>query len=240
MNMSKWLFVGLTVAAAAAAAASLFFFLLTIKRIKSHFSLELPPSTSPCRRRGRRGDISLRLGGRIQFPDVEQVEAVDPSGEAAPIALYTSRTESRLNQYADDFLAELESTFSRREKAIPKTRLYSDYYEREVTTEAPTESQAAPAGGRGRRNRERGRDRDRDRNRRSDSRDWRHESGRADEWTVFAGPSTGSPSGGRGRRGGDSRNERGKEHEEALRALDARLGLPADDRVDEFGRARRD
>ncbi|KAK3819007.1 MAG: hypothetical protein J3Q66DRAFT_387812 [Benniella sp.] len=197
-------------------------------------------------RRGRRGDISLRLGGRVKFPDVDQVEAVDPSGEATPIALYTSRTESRLNQYADDFLAELESTFSRREKAIPKTRLYSDYYEREVTTEAPTDSQAAPASGRGRRNRERERDRDRDRdrdrnrNRRSDSRDRRHGSGRADEWTVFAGASAGSPSGGRGRRGGDSRNERGKEHEEALRALDARLGLPADDRVDEFGRARRD
>ncbi|KAG0317966.1 hypothetical protein BGZ97_004555 [Linnemannia gamsii] len=56
--------------------------------------------------RGRRGDISLRLGGRVKFPEEESAVADD-----------------RLNQYADEFLAELESTFSRREKAIPRTKI---------------------------------------------------------------------------------------------------------------------
>lgn len=160
----------------------------------------------------------------------------DPSStDEAPIALFTSRTESRLNQYATDFLADLESTFSRREKAIPKTRMYSDYYEREVATETPPESQTVPGGGRNRKDRERD-----SRDQEGDNRDGRRGGGRGEEWASFAGTaSAGSPGGGRGRRG-DQRRERGKDREEALRALDARLGLPAEDRVDEFGRARRD
>ncbi|KAF9193240.1 hypothetical protein BGZ50_007638 [Haplosporangium sp. Z 11] len=147
-------------------------------------------------RRGRRGDISLRLGGRINFPED------DAEAEAA--------VESRLNRYADDFLQELESTFSRREKAIPKTKMYSDYYEREIVTEKPTETY-----GNGR-----GRNRDRDKDRRDDS-----------------ALHTGGRGGDNKRRGG----HRGRDREEALRAIDARLGLPAEDqRVDEFGRTWRD
>ncbi|KAI7821165.1 hypothetical protein BC939DRAFT_455977 [Gamsiella multidivaricata] len=153
--------------------------------------------------RGRRGDISLRLGGRVKVSD-----------EEASIA--AAAAESRLNQYTDDFLAELESTFSRREKAIPKTKLYSDFYEREIVTEVPTESQTNAAGHGRRENRE-GR---------------REPSGRSDD--HWASASTG-----RGRRG-DHRKERGRDREEALKALDARLGMPTEERVDEFGRSRRD
>ncbi|KAF9941235.1 hypothetical protein BGZ65_004383 [Modicella reniformis] len=177
------------------------------------------------RKRGRRGDISLRLGGRINVPDVEEVVADASSADVAPIALYTSRTESRLNQYADDFLAELESTFSRREKAIPSSRMYSDYYEREVVTETPTDPQTT-SGSRGRRERDRERDRD-----------GRRGGGRGDD--LAASEASPGGGGGRGKRG-DQKREREREREEALKALDARLGLPIDDRVDEFGRARRD
>ncbi|KAF8937592.1 hypothetical protein BGZ58_002457 [Dissophora ornata] len=159
-------------------------------------------------KRGRRGDISLRLGGRVKFPDE------DDSQSAASAA-----TESRLNQYANDFMAELESTFSRREKAIPKTKMYSDYYEREIITETPVESLTV-AGGRGRRENRGG------------------QGDRAGSLSFSASPG-GSRDGRRGRRG-DHRRERERDREEALRAMDTRLGLPAEDRVDEFGRSRRD
>ncbi|KAF9354845.1 hypothetical protein BGX26_007306 [Mortierella sp. AD094] len=151
-------------------------------------------------KRGRRGDISLRLGGRVKFPDPVDEEAV----------------ETRLNQYADDFLAELESSFSRREKAIPKTKMYSDFYEREILTEVPSDSKPGSGGS--------GRDR-RDNNRNDNRRR------RGDEVASFTGASSSASP--RGRR--DQRKER----EDALKAMESRLGLPADDHVDEFGRSRR-
>ncbi|ORZ05496.1 hypothetical protein BCR41DRAFT_361689 [Lobosporangium transversale] len=145
--------------------------------------------------RGRRGDISSRLGNRV----------IDDTA-----------VENRLNQYADDFLAELESSFSRREKAIPKTKLYSDFYERETLSEFPPESQTTSTG-----------------SGRSNRRDNRGDRGRhIDDSTTFAGASASAP-GTRGRK--DHRRER----EEALKALEARLGLPANEQLDEFGRSRR-
>lgn len=146
------------------------------------------------RNRGRRGDISLRLGGRVKVPIDDEV-GIQSAAAAS----------ERINQYADDFLAELESTFSRREKQIPKTKLYSDFYERETIYEKPIESAS-------------GRDRRRDR---GDYRDDRREGG--------------------GRRR-DQRDRGGRRHEDAaaLRAIESRLGLPVEEKVDEFGRASRD
>ncbi|KAF9206786.1 hypothetical protein BGZ49_001837 [Haplosporangium sp. Z 27] len=147
-------------------------------------------------KRGRRGDISLRLGGRVNLPDSVDEEVV----------------ENRLNQYADDFLAELESSFSRREKTIPKTKMYSDYYEHEILTEVPTD--ARPNGGRDRRG-----------NHRSDRRR------RDDDYTTFAGASSSAVP--------RERRDHRKEREEALKAMESRLGLPQEENVDEFGRSRR-
>ncbi|KAF9979741.1 hypothetical protein BGZ75_009262 [Mortierella antarctica] len=146
--------------------------------------------------RGRRGDISLRLGGRVKVPIDDEI-GIQSSAAAS----------ERINQYADDFLAELESTFSRREKQIPKTKLYSDFYERETIYEKPIETVS-------------GRDRRRDR---GEHRDDRREGG----------------SGGRRR---DQRDRGGRRHEDvaALRAIESRLGLPVQEKVDEFGRASRD
>ncbi|KAF9106323.1 hypothetical protein BGX27_009212 [Mortierella sp. AM989] len=146
-------------------------------------------------KRGRRGDISLRLGGRVKFSDPIDEEAV----------------EDRMNQYADDFLAELESSFSRREKAIPKTKLYSDFYEREILTEVP-EGTGRSAG------------------RRDNNRNDRRRRGE-DTASFTCASSSAAP---RGRR--DQRKER----EEALKAMESRLGIATGDHVDEFGRAKRD
>ncbi|KAG0211692.1 hypothetical protein BGX28_007586 [Mortierella sp. GBA30] len=162
-----------------------------------------PESRSRLQKRGRRGDISLRLGGRVKVP-IEDEIGIQSSAAAT----------DRINQYADDFLAELESTFSRREKQIPKTKMYSDFYEREIVTEKPIETAS-------------GRERRRERGGYSDD---RREGG----------------SGGSGRRrsrrdhndfGGGTRR---KDNAEALRAIESRLGLPAEDKVDEFGRTSRD
>ncbi|KAF9171774.1 hypothetical protein BGX21_009806 [Mortierella sp. AD011] len=170
---------------------------------RDHASLS-PDSNSRMRsddyeKRGRRGDISLRLGGRAKFPDAADEEVA----------------ETRLNQYADDFLAELESSFSRREKAIPKTRMYSDFYEREILSEVTSDSRLGSDGGRDRR------DSSRNDNRRR----------RRDDVASFTGASSSASP--RGRR--DHRRER----EDALKAMESRLGLPSDDHVDEFGRSRR-
>ncbi|KAF9340847.1 hypothetical protein BGZ89_010259 [Linnemannia elongata] len=160
--------------------------------------------------RGRRGDISLRLGGRVKFPEEESAIA-----------------DSRMNQYADEFLAELESTFTRREKAIPRTKMYSDFYERETLTEKSRDSDRRGGG------------RHRDRDNRGDGgndRGGRRRGGnnRRDNNTAsFAGAAKTGPSGGRDRND-DHRSSR----EEAMKAMDARLGLPAD--LDEFGRSQRD
>ncbi|KAF9089298.1 hypothetical protein BGX23_006779 [Mortierella sp. AD031] len=159
--------------------------------------------------RGRRGDISLRLGGRVTFPEDK-----------------TAAINSRLDQYANDFLAELESTFSRREKAIPRTKMYSDFYESEVVSEKPADSDRdrrsrdSRGGGRGSIDRE-GRDSRRGGNRRREA------------TASFAGAARAGPSVGR-----DKGDEHRPSREEAMRALDARLGLPAD--LDEYGRSRRD
>ncbi|KAF9023844.1 hypothetical protein CPC16_011167 [Podila verticillata] len=157
--------------------------------------------------RGRRGDISLRLGGRVTQPD-----------EVSSLAV-----ENRINDLADDFLSELESTFTRREKTIPKSRtLYSDFYEKEYLTEAPTRSRTNEGVER------QPMSRDRDDYRRRDYSPRRSNGG--------------------GRR---ERGRGGRDKSEALKAVEARLGLPAsiDARlgnakdevqgVDEFGRTRK-
>ncbi|KAF8948076.1 hypothetical protein BGZ47_006621 [Haplosporangium gracile] len=162
-------------------------------------------------KRGRRGDISLRLGGRVKFPEEEAAVA-----------------DSRLNHYADEFLAELESTFTRREKAIPRTKMYSDFYERETLTEKSWDSDRR--GG--------GRHRDRDGSGRGDGngdRGGRRRGGdnRRDNNTAsFAGAAKAELSGSRDR-GDNYRSSR----EEAMKAMDARLGLAAD--LDEYGRSQR-
>ncbi|KAF9154739.1 hypothetical protein BG015_000050 [Linnemannia schmuckeri] len=162
-------------------------------------------------KRGRRGDISLRLGGRVKFPEEE-----------------SAVTDNRLNQYADEFLAELESTFTRREKAIPRTKMYSDFYERETLTEKSWDSD--------RRDGDRHRDRDGSgRGNGSGDRGSRRRGGnsRRDNNTAsFAGAAKAGPSGSRNR-SDDYRSSR----EEAMKAMDARLGLPAD--LDEYGRSQR-
>ncbi|KAG0271385.1 hypothetical protein BGZ95_000808 [Linnemannia exigua] len=175
--------------------------------------------------RGRRGDISLRLGGRVKFPE-DGDEASSPAGD----------DDSRLNHYANEFIAELQSTFTRREKAIPRTKMYSDFYEREVLTEKSWDSDRRGGNNsrdpRGSGGGERGRsDRDRDSDRGGRRRGG---SNRRDNNTAaFAGAARTGPSGGR-----DRSDEHRPSREEAMRALDARLGLPADH--DEFGRSKRD
>ncbi|KAF9586604.1 hypothetical protein BGW38_001285 [Lunasporangiospora selenospora] len=78
--------------------------------------------------RGRRGDISLRLGERVKDLDETEEEQL-------------AKVENRMNDLAGDFLAELESTFTRREKMIPKSKtLYSEFYEKEYLTERPAQS----------------------------------------------------------------------------------------------------
>lgn len=150
------------------------------------------------------------MGGRVKFPEEESAIA-----------------DSRMNQYADEFLAELESTFTRREKAIPRTKMYSDFYERETLTEKSRDSDRRGSG------------RHRDRDNRGDGgndRGGRRRGGnnRRDNNTAsFAGAAKTGPSGGRDRND-DHRSSR----EEAMKAMDARLGLPAD--LDEFGRSQRD
>lgn len=190
--------------------------------------------------RGHR-DISSRLGGPITEDD----------GVSTPIMT------TRMKDLASDFMEELESTFSKREKMIPKTRtLYSDFYEQEIVSEpAPStrfrdEDSGGGYGGRHRRDRG-GNSRRRD-----------------DDYASFSGAATGngrsaahreddmsrrlgsSPSlssgnrndvrgggegGGRRRHGGGSQDRH--ERADALKALDARLGLPS---VDEFGRETRE
>ncbi|KAF9307140.1 hypothetical protein BGZ74_010631 [Mortierella antarctica] len=167
-------------------------------------------SPSPSRRscnRGRRGDISLRLGGRVTQPE-------ETSSNLA--------VENRINDLADDFLTELESTFTRREKTIPKTRtLYSDFYEKEYMTEGPTKSRTNE----GFERRPISRDRDRDDYRRRDYSPRRSHGG-----------------------GGREKGRGGRDKAEALKAVEARLGLSASidarlgktkkepEEVDEFGR----
>ncbi|KAF9329255.1 hypothetical protein BG006_007640 [Podila minutissima] len=160
--------------------------------------------------RGRRGDISLRLGGRVTQPEETSLNLA---------------VENRINDLADDFLTELESTFTRREKTIPKTRtLYSDFYEKEYMTEGPTKSRTnegferRPISG----------DRDRDDYRRRDYSPRRSHGG-----------------GGGGRR---EKSHGSRDKAEALKAVEARLGLSASidarlgktknepEEVDEFGR----
>ncbi|KAG0314675.1 hypothetical protein BGZ99_007936, partial [Dissophora globulifera] len=172
-------------------------------------------------KRGRRGDISLRLGARVQFPDEADSTASGLSTAA----------DNRINQYASDFLAELESTFSRREKALPKTKMYSDYYEREIITENPFAATAD----------------DDDRRGGSRNRDYRDSSDRGGAGSRRRDGKGGGGGGGGGggrddgrRRRGDQRRQQGHDREEALKAMDARLGVPAEDRLDEYGRSRRD
>ncbi|KAG0332416.1 hypothetical protein BG000_010031 [Podila horticola] len=163
--------------------------------------------------RGRRGDISLRLGGRVTQP-----------GETSS----NLAVENRINDLADDFLSELESTFTRREKTIPKSRtLYSDFYEKEYLTEGPTKSRTNE----GFERRPMSGDRDRDDYRRRDYSPRR------------------SNGGGGGRR---EKGRGGRDKSEALKAVEARLGLPASidarlgkakdkpEEVDEFGRTWRE
>jgi hypothetical protein len=166
------------------------------------------------RNRGRRGDISLRLGGRVKFPEEESAVADD-----------------RLNQYADEFLAELESTFSRREKAIPRTKMYSDFYERETLTEKPWDSDRRSGGGSGRHRDSRDRD---SRGDGDNDRGGRRRGGnsRRDNTASFTGAAKAGPSGGR-----DRSDDHRPSREAAMKALDARLGLPAD--LDEYGRSQR-
>ncbi|KAG0289073.1 hypothetical protein BGZ96_007259 [Linnemannia gamsii] len=170
--------------------------------------------------RGRRGDISLRLGGRVKFPEDESAVA-----------------NSRLDQYADEFLAELESTFTRREKAIPRTKMYSDFYERETLKEKSWDSDRRGGGGGGSGRHRDNRDRDRDRDSRGDGnndRGGRRRGGnsRRHDTASFAGAAKAGPSGGR-----DRSDDHRPSREAAMKALDARLGLPAD--LDEYGRAQR-
>ncbi|KAF9134443.1 hypothetical protein BGW39_007058 [Mortierella sp. 14UC] len=168
--------------------------------------------------RGRRGDISLRLGGRIKFPEDEEAST-------------SANVDSRLNHYADEFLAELESTFSRREKAIPRTKMYSDFYEREVLTEKAWDSDRRGGNNNNNNNRDGGRgraDRDSDRGGRRRGGNNRRDNDSA----SFAGAARAGPSGDR-----DRSDEHRTSKEEAMRALDARLGLPTD--LDEYGRAKR-
>ncbi|KAG0042460.1 hypothetical protein BGZ83_000444 [Gryganskiella cystojenkinii] len=200
--------------------------------------------------RGRR-DIGSRLGGPVTD------DSDDP------------KMTSRMQDLASDFMQELESTFSRREKTIPKTRtLYSDFYEEELVSEtAPSTRyrvEDADGGYRGGRNRGGGRSDGRGTssyNRRQNDKDYasftgasarnnieRGERGREGgnddrsreeeiDRRLGSSPSlSGSRNGGGGgrrRQGGQDRTERA----EALKALDARLGLPS---VDEFGRDVRD
>ncbi|KAF9430677.1 hypothetical protein BGZ94_005107 [Podila epigama] len=161
--------------------------------------------------RGRRGDISLRLGGRITQPDIELDAAA----------------QSRIDGMAGDFLNELESTFSRREKTIPKSRtLYSDFYEKEYLAEgssrsSPRSHDSYGGSGSGRSDRHRRDDYSPTRSRRNSKRRDRG-------------------------RGGD------RDKNDALKSIEARLGLPAsidarlgtprevaEEHVDEFGRSRR-
>ncbi|KAF9935121.1 hypothetical protein FBU30_007500 [Linnemannia zychae] len=148
--------------------------------------------------RGRRGDISLRLGSRVTFPEDEP--AVD---------------NSRLNQFADEFMAELQSTFSRRERAIPRTKMYSDFYESEVLADRTSDS---------------------DRDRRSGGRDNRGD--RGDRGRSENNDYGSSNNRRRRRRSRERGDENRSSREEAMRAMDARLGLSADQ--DEYGRSRRD
>lgn len=177
------------------------------------------------RKRGRR-DIFSRLGGPVNEDD------------AAPMT-------SRMNSLASDFMQELESTFSKREKAIPKTRtLYSDFYEKEIVSEAAPSSRYRDDNGRGRDGggrRRRREERDSD-GRRSPAlfsgASGNDRSSREEDVSRRLGssPSLTSSENHREGSGGRSRRDKG-DRAEALRALDARLGLP---NVDEFGREVRD
>lgn len=139
-------------------------------------------------------------------------------GEVSNLAV-----ENRINDLADDFLSELESTFTRREKTIPKTKtLYSDFYEKEYLTEAPTRSRTNEGFERQPMSRDRDDYRRRDYSPRRSSGGGRRERGRG-----------------------------GRDKSEALKAVEARLGLPASidarlgrakdevEEVDEFGRTSR-
>ncbi|KAG0346960.1 hypothetical protein BG004_000423 [Podila humilis] len=158
--------------------------------------------------RGSRSDISLRLGGRVTQTDSE---------------ISNAAVEGRINDLADDFLTELESTFTRREKTIPKSKtLYSDFYEREYRSEGASRSRTNDGS-------ERQSTRGRDSYRRRDDYSPRHSNG--------------------GRR--HQKGREGRDKTEALKSVEARLGLSAsiDSRlgrtrdevvdVDEFGRSRR-
>ncbi|KAG0245422.1 hypothetical protein BGW41_000049 [Actinomortierella wolfii] len=164
-------------------------------------------------RRGGRGDIASRLGPLTA--DNEEQEG----------------HEDRSSELAHSFMAELESSFSRREREFPRGKgLYSDLYESDIISdsvrareekrerERSWRREEEVRHKRDRRDRGRGRDRDRDRD---DDRD----------------------------RGRDHRHSgRSREEREALKALESRLGTkPIEERlgtrpgeeVDEFGRTRR-
>ncbi|KAG0224418.1 hypothetical protein BGW42_005099 [Actinomortierella wolfii] len=164
-------------------------------------------------RRGGRGDIASRLGPLTA--DNEEQEG----------------HEDRSSELAHSFMAELESSFSRREREFPRGKgLYSDLYESDIISDSVRAREEKRERERSwrleeevrhrrdRRDRGRGRDRDRDRD---DDRD----------------------------RGRDHRHSgRSREEREALKALESRLGTkPIEERlgtrpgeeVDEFGRTRR-
>ncbi|KAF9977595.1 hypothetical protein BGZ73_005578, partial [Actinomortierella ambigua] len=127
-------------------------------------------------RRGGRDDISSRLG-RVPDDTVEH--------------------EDRSNELAQSFMAELESSFTRREREFPRGKgLYSDIYESDLISESmrSREERRERENASGRREddrdrrdrRERGRDRDRDRHRdrhrnrdRGDDRDSHRSGGRS-------------------------------------------------------------
>lgn len=152
---------------------------------------------------------------------------------------------SRMTSLATDFMEELESTFSKREKAIPKTRtLYSDFYEKEIVSETAPSSRYRDDNGRGRDGGGRRRRRD---DRDSDGRgspalffgaSGNDKGSKEEEISRRLGSSPSLSSSDNHRESGGSRRRRDRgDRAEALRALDARLGLP---NVDEFGREVRD
>ncbi|KAG0270583.1 hypothetical protein DFQ27_004295 [Actinomortierella ambigua] len=171
-------------------------------------------------RRGGRSDISSRLGTLLD-------DAVEH--------------EDRSNELAQSFMAELESSFTRREREFPRGKgLYSDVYESDLISESMrSREERRDRDNTGRRHEEerdrrdhrdrgRGRDREYDRNRDRDRDRHRNRDNGRDH-----------------RRSGGGRN---REEREALQALESRLGTkPIEDRlgtrqgeeVDEFGRTRR-